>query len=480
MSAVGSLDVLLDLTPQQRNLLLMRPLFQLELTKNKYSDSSSEGRGLFDGVDTHYLSLAALTHMMEGTAVAVGYTQEEVVQYLREIVARMKPAATAAQCRRVAEIVVDALDNASNNYQEHSYEFFHAPSGETRTVKFRLTVHEPDLEDVYRYRPTSEGYLVLMGMLDLKVEDHQILVERMLQLLIERGRFDQAYEFARRARMLSIEHRQQIRDFIHQAWRAPGSVAWARDIAPRLTEARHHIRARQEEDRRMEESVREQLISLPEGKARGQLIRLNDVLRSASGVRAHLQVDVTVAGEKFMTAQAGAFRSRRPSSFPDLETRLLPDALNTSQAELAKGVDALLLGLYPAIFPKAPDLSDLLALLLAKREYDEPIDDDSEGAEMLPFKVYVDPFPEETSKSVQAWLNRKFDIGGSWKLDELLALAEDDGLSAIERQCVVYMLYRSYPDSENLFKSFRAEADGSFSSDVAAGDNLRFDPLEDR
>ncbi|WP_395347888.1 hypothetical protein [Variovorax sp. UC122_21] len=209
MSTVASLDALLDLTPQQRNLLLMRPLFQLELTKNKYSDASSEGRGLFDGVDTHYMSLAALTHMMEGTAVAVGYTQEEVVQYLGGIVTRMKPAATAAQCRRIAEIVVDALDNASNNYQEHSYEFFHAPSGEIRAVKFRLTTHEPDLEDVYRYRPTSEGYLVLMGMLDLKVEDHQILVERMLQLLIERGRFDQAYEFARRARMLSIEHRQQ-------------------------------------------------------------------------------------------------------------------------------------------------------------------------------------------------------------------------------------------------------------------------------
>ncbi len=232
MSAMATLDALIDLTPQQRNLLLMRPLFQLELTKNKFADSTSEGRGLFEGVDTHYLSLAALTHMMEGTAVAVGYTQEEVIQHLASIVPRMKPSATSGQCRRIAEVVVDALDNASNNYLEHTFEYFHAPSGEVRTVSFRLTTHEPDLEDTYRYRPTAEGYLVLMGMLDLKVEDHQILIERMLQLLIERGRFDQAYEFARRARMLSIEHRQQIRDFIHQAWRAPGSVAWARDISP--------------------------------------------------------------------------------------------------------------------------------------------------------------------------------------------------------------------------------------------------------
>ncbi|MEH6413829.1 hypothetical protein [Pseudomonas sp. CGJS7] len=480
MSTTALLDTLLDLTPQQRNLLLMRPLFQLELTKNKFSDSTADGRSLFEGVDTHYLSLAALTHMMEGTAVAVGYTQEEVVQHLASIVSRMKPAGTAKQWERIAEIVVDALDNASNNYLEHSYEYFHAPSGESRKVGFRLTTYEPDLEDSYRYHPTAEGYLVLMGMLDLKVEDHQILVERMLQLLIERGRFDQAYEFARRARMLSIEHRQQIRDFIHQAWRAPGSVAWAREIAPRLHEARMHIHARQEEDRRLEESVREQLIQVTDDRAREQLVRLHGVLKSASGVRAHLQVEVIGAGDKFMDAQVGAFRSRRPSSFPDLETRLLPEALATAQSVLAESVDALLLSLYPAIAPKAPDLSNVLALLLARREYDEPSEDDSESGELLPFKRYHDPFPENVMQFVQSWVSAKFSIGGSWKLDELLAHSEDEGLTPIERQCIVYVLYRSYPDSESLFKSMRAHADGAFMTDVAAGDNLRFDPAEIR
>lgn len=475
-----SLDALLDLTPQQRNLLLMRPLFQLELTKNKFSDSTADGRGLFEGVDTHYLALAALTYMMEGTAVAVGYTLEEVLHHLVSIVQRMKPAANAGQCRRIAEIVLDALDNASNNYLEHTYDYFHGPSGEYRSVSFRLTTHEPDLEDIWRYRPTAEGYLVLMGMLDLKVEDHQILVERMLQLLIERGRFDQAYEFARRARMLSIEHRQQIRDFIHQAWRAPGSVAWTRDIAPRLNEARQHIHARQEEDRRMEESVREQLIQVTDPQARQQLGRLDEVLKSASSVRAHLQVDVTGAGDKFMSAQAGAFRSRRPSSFPDLETGLLPDALAVSQHELVKHVDELVLSLYPAVFSKAPDLSDLLALLLTKREFDAPDDEIGEVGEMVPFMVYEDPFPEEMANAIQAWIGRKFAIGGSWTIDELLAAAEDEDMSQLERQCIVYALYRSFPDSENLFKGMKSRADGTFDSDVAAGDNLRFDPVETR
>lgn len=465
---------LIDLTPQQRNLLLMRPLFQLELTKNKFSDGS--GGTLLDGLDTHYLSLAALAYLMEGTAVAVGYTLAEVQQYLAQVVAQMKPALTPAQRNRVAEIILDSLDNASNNYQEHSYEYFHAPTGETRVVRFRLTTYEPDLEDTYRYRPTAEGYLVLMGMLDLEVEDHQILVERMLQLLIERGRFDQAYEFARRARMLSIEHRQQLRDFINQAWRAPGSVVWTRDIGPRLIEARSHIHARQEEDRRMEESVRGQLVQVDDVRTREQLVRLHDVLKSASTVRAQLQLEVTGAGDKFMDAQATAFRARKPSGLPDLEARLLPDAMRCPAARLGGSADELLLSLYPAVVPKAPDLSNLLALLLERRAIEDDFDDDDETGEVVPFKVYVDPFPEDVTQRVHLWLKGKFSLGGSWKLDELLIAAEDEGFAELEQQCVAYALYRSFPDSETLFPKMRAVADGAFISSIAQGDNLRFDP----
>ncbi len=474
-SASQLAEGLIDLAPQQRNLLLMRPLFQLELTKNSFSDGN--GGSLLDSLDTHYLSLAALAYMMEGTAVAVGYTLTEVQQYLAQAVGYMKPTLTAVQRKRVSEIVLDSLDNASNNYQEHCYDYFDAMTGKNREVRFRLTTYEPDLEDIYRYRPTAEGYLVLMGMLDLEVEDHQILIERMLQLMIERGRFDQAYEFARRARMLSIEHRQLLRDFVNQAWRAPGSVIWTRDIGPRLTEARTHIRERQEEDRRMEESVREQLIQIDDVRARDQLVRLHEVLKSASTVRAQLQLEVTGAGDKFMDAQATAFRARKITGLPDFEARLLPAALRASTEKLAKSADDLLLSLYPAILPKTPDLSQILALLLEHRSLEDKLYDDDTG-EVVPFKIYPDPFPKAIAEFVHNWIKSKFSLGGSWKLDELLIAAEDEGLAEIERQCIAYALYRSFPDSESLFPNMAAHPDGNFISNIAQGDNLRFEPVE--
>ena len=42
---------------------------------------------------------------------------------------------------------------------------------------------------------------------------------------------------------------------------------------------------------------------------------------------------------------------------------------------------------------------------------------------MVPFVVYEDPFTEEMANAIQAWIGRKFAIGGSWTIDELLAAA---------------------------------------------------------
>lgn len=471
-----ALSALLDLSPQQRNLLLMRPLFQLEFSKNKFEGDGE--RPLFEGIDTHYLCLAALACMMEGTAIASGYTPGEVRQFLAEAVGNMRPALGPAQRVRVADIVLDALDNAAEKYQEHSCTYFHAPSGETRALRFRLAVCEPDLEDIYRYRPTEQGYLLLMGMLDLEVEDYQILMERMLQLLIEQGRYNQAYDFACRARMLSIEHRQRLQEFMQQAWRAPNTVRWERDIGPRLADARVHIEERQKEDRRMEESVHAQLLQAEAPSTREQLARLGQVLRSAGIMRVQLLTDVSGAGDRFMSAQTMAFRSRKPSGLPDPEERLLPMALQCRAEHLVPHVEELLLSLYPPVAPKIMDLSDLFALLQERRAVDAAPEEGDDG-EVIPFVPHPDPFPPEVTARVQTWLETRFAEGKRRKLDELLAEGETEGLGRLERQAVVYALYRSFPESESTFPGIRAAADGMFSSDVAQGDNLRFDPVED-
>lgn len=139
---------LLDLSRQQRNLLLLRPVFQLERYKMMLGDEGGAERTLFHGVDTHYLALSALDLMMEATTISSGGTSAEVLTHLAEVVMRMKPSLSPPQGRRVAEVVLDALDNKANNHREFSFDYFDAPTCSTKSVRFRLVRFEPDAEDV--------------------------------------------------------------------------------------------------------------------------------------------------------------------------------------------------------------------------------------------------------------------------------------------------------------------------------------------
>jgi len=469
---------LLDLSKQQRNLLLLRPLFQLEFNKTRIGSEATGDQGLFAGIDTHYLVLSVLDFMMEGTTMNMGCTKDEVIGHVATLAPKIKPGLTAIQSIRVAEAVLDALDNKANAYKEFSFEFFDARSGMTKSIRFRLVTYEPDLEDIYRYRPTSEGYLVYLGMLDLSPEDSQELMEKMLDLLVKRGRFEAALEIAKRARKLSIEYRQLIRDRLMQAYRAPGSVNWTREMAGKLDTARTHVRGRQSEDQRMEEAVREALLSSDELKTRQDLSQLLKTLQSAGLLRSNLVNDITVAPEKFLEAQRSVFRARRPSGLPDLEARLFPQLLDLPTNVLSENADNCISGFYPSTWPKVYDLNSVFSLLMERRtEEPEPEEDDGE---ITPHALPLDQFPVALIESVEQWLKKRFSTGASYQVDELLGLAEEEGLSSAMRRCMVLMLFRSFAQSESLFPNMRSDASGRFCLDIAQGTNLLFSPLEEQ
>ncbi|MDZ5455306.1 hypothetical protein [Azohydromonas lata] len=475
---------LLDLTRQQRNLLLLRPLFQLELNKLRLGDGSTTGTAedaLMQGIDTHYLVLSALDLMMEGTTISSGCTADEVLSHLSEVARAMKPQLGRVQRLRVAEAVLAALDNKANGYREFAFEHFDAARGGLRSVRFRLVAYEPDIEDVYRYKPTPEGYLVYLGMLDLAPEDAQELMEKMLDLLVQRGRFDTALEIARRARTLSIEYRQLIRDRLHQACRAPGTVHWSRDMAPGLDKAREHVRQRQSEDQRMEEAVLEALRQAEETRSRANLAQLLKTLQGASLLRSQLVNDISGAGDRFLVAQRSVFRARRPTALPDLEARLLPQLIERPVQALAEAADEALGALHPPGRPVVHDLNALFSLLLEQRAQDvEPEPDDGE---IVPFVPPATPFPKETIEAVTHWLQTKFAAGAALRIDELLEMAEDEGLDRTMRRCLVLVLFRSFSDTETPLRHVRSRtldsALAQFRADVAQGTNLQFTPRGD-
>lgn len=467
---------LLDLTSHQRNLLLIRPLLKLDF--NKLMHTQEDGSYLLEGIDTNYLCLAALYFMMEGAAIQQGYMLGEVREHLKMIAGSMKHTLDEDSRGRIADIVLDALSNKSNKYVEHRESYFHAPSGETRVLNFRLIRFEADFEENYRYSPTREGYLVLMGMLDLEVEDYQVLIEKMLVYLMENGRFDQAFDLANRALSLSVEHRQIIREHIRQAARSPGSVKWSTEIQPRLTSARKHVQERQVIDFSMRESLTEKIRGLDNPDARAPLSKLHGQLDAANLQRMKLLTEISRAGEDFLEGQVSGFRARRSSGLPDLESRILPDLMARPISEIAEFAEALLLSLYPPVPQMIPDLSNLFHLLLERRNSPQFIDADEDDVEIEAFQEIPMPFPAELIAKVHQWLDSKMHGAEVLHLHQLIQQAEAEGLSFMERKAVAYELYRAFADSESRYKNRHAEIDGEYETSVVSGDNLRFDIAE--
>ncbi|NAT16841.1 hypothetical protein CU666_10485 [Pseudomonas syringae pv. actinidifoliorum] len=222
-------------------------------------------------------------------------------------------------------------------------------------------------------------------------------------------------------------------------------------------------------------AIRNKIGEVENIKSKQELSSLHDLLSKAGNVRARLQLEVSSAEGRFIDAQTAAFRARKSSGIPDLETHLLPQAMIRPGAQLAVAAEELIVSLFPAVFPKTPDLSNLLSILLERRQLTKDADDDEDDDEIEPFQVWPDPFPDQLVVKIPQWLSAKFEENRSWRIDELIDAGANEGFSAIEQQCIAFCLYRSFPDSESEFENHHAMLDGEYETWVVRGDNLRFD-----
>lgn len=222
----------------------------------------------------------------------------------------------------------------------------------------------------------------------------------------------------------------------------------------------------------MEESVRDSLLQANEPKTRESLVGLLKAIRDAGLNRTHLVSDVTLAPEQFMQAQAAVFRARRPSNLPDLEARILPDLVRASTTLLAEEADSAISALYPPSVRRVYELNSVFALLLERRV--EDLSPDDAPGEITPFDPPANQFSEALIRSALEWLALKFAAADSYRTDELLRLAEEEGLDDLHQRCLSLMLFRSFAQTESPFPNLHVTADGYFHSKVAHGTNLKF------
>lgn len=464
---------LLDLSRQQRNFLLMRPLFELELHKLQYVSPTRPDKRLFENIDTSYLVLSLLDDLMEAVAVESGRTTKEVVSHLSKIALELRSDLDESESTRIAEIVLESLSNRSHKSKDFEYVYFDARAKLNRTCRFKLIEYTPDISDVFRFVPTREGYLVYLGMLDLSPEDSAELMEKMLLMLIERGRFSDAIEIAKKARTLSIELGQIIRETIVRARRSPRSVDWQSDVDPKIIEARNHVVKRQSEDGRMTDSVRTSLANTSEIDVRKNLIDLKVVLQSASKLRTKLLHDIMCTHEQFMVAHRNIFKIKTASNLPDLDGSLYPELMKLPVSFLSGIADNTISSLLPASVSRVFDLSSITMILLERRELEENLVDVGGVIEALPELDKM--FSIEENNEAMAWLVDQLETLTRSSTETLLTSALQSGLSSRVCQCIALMLYRSFSkDSKDIDFEISID-DAHFELTFVSGRNLIFE-----
>ncbi|MBK9276571.1 MAG: hypothetical protein IPM93_00180 [Candidatus Obscuribacter sp.] len=429
-------------------MLLLRPVMKLEFDKNRLK--VGEVSSPFERLDTHYLVLSLFDYLMEGVALGGGRAAGEIVSYLSELVRAMDDSLDRVVAEGCAEVVLDAILNRANTYKDFEYQFFHGPSGQTRTFRFSLIRFSQEPGGHYLYKPTEAGYLVYLGMLDLSPEISSELMEKMLDLLVERGKFKEAVEIARRARALSIEYRQAIGDAVARVKRAPASIKWSREMTPRLTEATSHVEKRRREDERMLDSVREFIQNSGEDETRKELFVLREILSSSSSIRARLLGEIASAPEEFLQAQRFLFRPRGRIGLPDLEDNLLPRVLSLGLETLATGADSVTVAFHRPDFPLVYDFNSLLYSIMVKRPQRAlPAIDDGE---IVIVNAPPPQFPVELVEWVQSWLKGVLMRASEISIESILERAEKELPGDSARRCLIFTLYRIFAPSEAFFE----------------------------
>lgn len=461
-----------NLSRQQKNMLLMRPLYEIALTARPTDDA---GEQLFAGLDTNLLCLSLLDYVMEGSVFDFGRVREDVVAHLATKARRMKPELTVESSHKVASKIIDGLHNTANMTRPFEYDYFDSTGGEMKRYVFQLLRYTRSDDDRYCYRVTEEGYLVYLGMLDISSEDMQVFLDKLLIHLIQRGKVDEALHISERSRRESLRYREGIREQLGRAQRSPESVSWRQDIEPFLDQSRTHIDGRKKDGRKLESIVRGQTEQAADAEARTKFLVLSKSLDDERKIGLRLLDEVSRAGDTFRWASRKMFTARRRQSLPDIEDKLLPPLLGATVTQLADicnedGHVFLSIKREKQFF-----LGDMVGALTVERN--APTESKEDIADVVAVTQAMPHFDErdidQAVDHVNSAVRSAFSQQQSITSEAIIQQAEDAKLSEGAQEFALHLLYRlfAYPEP-----GMKVVTDGRFVSRIANAAKLIYSP----
>jgi hypothetical protein len=298
----------------------------------------------------------------------------------------------------------------------------------TRQLDFFLAFDQFHASGGTVLRLSNAAINLYLNALELDIEDAQTAAEAVLQSQLARGRFDEAVQSARNAKLQSIRYDEKIAGILRDTRRDLRRVDWKNEVPQTISDALDHIRRRTEMENSILSAAEERLEALSDPESVRKVYQVVQLIRDCR-VR-HMDLHNLLMGARnvFLEEQGRqSFLSKPAVSMPSLETEVLEPVLRMGRSQALEVADIAFPLWFGARAGRLFSLADTLIWQLRPRREPAAGDLAVEEDDLAVASSEIPRFsPElrEMAKSVCA------ELGSPVRLSELLAVpARPPGLA---------------------------------------------------
>jgi hypothetical protein len=460
-----------DLTHRSRVLLYTKPLLDLQGWENLCDESLR-----------HYDALALAMKLFDAIIETMGIDREidsnRAIQILTPLMTAMDRAQQiepdSLRHAAMVERLLGKLLNDSDRRNPFRIEYsdFEGERSIRRIIEFRLVYEASDLEGRIVLRLSDEAINLFLNALKLEIEDAQAAAEAVVQSQLARGRYSEAVNSARDAKLQSIRFQDLVDRKLRDTRRDLRHVDWQDEMPRLLTTAREHIETRGVVEINIMDAAREKAEQLiPGSQEARQVAQIYKSIDDCYQCHVELLGRLIPARSVFLDEQLRqSFAPDLPTDLPNLPTDVLLPLLEASRAMTA----SILESAFPAFFGARPPQTFSLAQAISwqlqpRREIHPEISLEPRGLLIEGGdRLY---YPLEVRECAQSYLES---IEKPTALSEILTIAIEADESKAVVEAIALIAYRLFaPDGkEQLRLQVEKVKDREFSIANISGDDL--------
>jgi hypothetical protein len=437
-----------DLTHRSRVLLYTKPLLDLRGWENVCDESLQ-----------YYDALALAMKLFDAIIETMGIDREidsdTAIQILTPLMTAMDRAQQIAPDPLRHAAMVERLlgkllnDSQSRNPFRIEYTDFDGERSIKRILEFRLVYEASDLEGRIVLRLSDEAINLFLNALKLEIEDAQAAAEAVVQSQLARGRYGEAVNSARDAKLQSIRFQDLVDRKLRDTRRDLRCVDWQDEMPRLLTTAREHIQTRWIVETSIIDAAGEKAEHLTPGSEEArQVAQIKQSIEDCRLRHVQLHGRLIPARSVFLDEQLRqSLTPDLPTDLPNLPTDVLEPLLQASRSE----TESILQSAFPAFFGARPpqifSLETAIGWQLQPRR------------EIQPSAIFLEPrgsliegidrlcYPPEVRECAQSYLES---IQNPTNLSQILTTAIDANEATEVVEAIALIAYRLFaPDGKD-------------------------------